>query len=198
MKKHDSGFAIFELAAVFVVMVIIGITGWFIYQKSQPADETTPSSQSTSETPKITGQNLQTLENKTFSVTFVNEWIVAEEQTYENACGENKTANTVALKKGDKTITIGSNSCGRGYSTDAGIEYIVNDMKISVKNKDLVPCSVGDAFCSAGDGVLNVVSGARSESGNLYVIKFSNSTNEDLSQTALADIYEVIEAIALR
>ncbi len=116
LKNNQDGFGTLELILILVIVVLIGVVGWFVYDRNQnkssqntstTATTTPKTTTSTNIAPTSTKFSLQTKltsHSKAFSFYIPDGWIVTNDNTldYGHAIGlENLT-----YKKGSKGIVL--------------------------------------------------------------------------------------------
>lgn len=207
MKTNQRGFGVIEILVIVLIIGLMATIGWLVYDRQNNASKTSDNSnQSTSQKKSPDDEKqpeLTTTTLKTFSISYDSSWKVTQQISENGPCSDGLMYEKLELEKGQKDISIVVNECGKDAASDVVVDYVVNDGRVTIPNKNLSVCKPDPAyemdFCSSGDGQLIAIGGIGTDDGlkNHYFIEFTDDASEDVSLSNLADIYKALESIKL-
>jgi hypothetical protein len=196
--KNSHGFSVVHSLLVFVVVGIVGFTGWYVINANKQASSglNTVSSASSSSTKAMNQSTDKKRDPKSqseyYQITLPSGWKLTNEKPKGVAYDDAYVYTDAAGKK----LTVYVNIGNVGGAGDASIDYKVSSDRItvSIDNVTLTSCSSEDDPCEVGDGRLKIVSSSASKiKSNNYLFIFEDEKSE--STGSLSTFKALVESM---
>jgi len=194
MKNHQHGFGIVEVIILLVILGLVGLSGWFVWQKQHPDNPVKSASHSTvSNTPPAKDNSYKvpegyiSYENKElgFKFAYPAAWGNAENDNDTTASGEKKTFG-VSIKNGDELtahiLSYPKETCpqGDGVAISASQGWYEKEGKYYVTWCKYSPDANGSDYAVLGGGTVKKVNDQTLVEYTTYSMGGDEATDTDV------------------